>query len=106
MNREERYTTVTLTINGESAKKTLDELNARAEALGARIAALKSATPAVSGDGLKVGDTTAEVKRLEGELAAVMGGTGCRCACRANGRRCGLPQSQCAAVTVQTQQST
>lgn len=72
MNREERYTTVTLTINGESAKKTLDELNARAEALGVRIAALKSATPAVSGDGQKVGDTTAEVKRLERELAAVM----------------------------------
>lgn len=72
MNREDRYTTVTLTINGESAKKTLDELNARAEALGARIAALKSATPAVNGDGQKVGDTTAEVKRLEGELSAVM----------------------------------
>ena len=72
MSREERYTTVTLTINGESAKKTLDELNARAEALGACIAALKSASPAVSGDGLKVDETTAEVKRLERELAAVM----------------------------------
>lgn len=72
MSREERYTTVTLTINGESAKKTLDELNARAEALGACIAALKSAKPAANVEGLKVDETTAEVKRLERELAAVM----------------------------------
>lgn len=42
MTRDERYTTVTLTINGESAKRTLEELTARANALGERLAALKS----------------------------------------------------------------
>ena len=42
MNREERYTTVTLTINGESAKRTLEELTARANALGEQISALRS----------------------------------------------------------------
>lgn len=91
MNREERYTTVTLTINGESAKRTLEELTARANALGERLAALKSASPTVNGlDGSSaavnqaadaavsapagaVRDTAAEVRRLEGELARVLG---------------------------------
>ena len=91
MNRDERYTTVTLTINGESAKRTLEELTARANALGERLAALKSASPTVNGlDGSSaavnqaagaavnapagaVRDTAAEVRRLEGELARVLG---------------------------------
>lgn len=95
MNRDERYTTVTLTINGESAKRTLEELTARANALGERLAALKSASPTVNGlDGSSaavnqaagaavngngnspagtVKDTAAEVRRLEGELARVLG---------------------------------
>ena len=37
MNREERYTTVTLTINGESAKRTLEMLSRKAEELGERL---------------------------------------------------------------------
>ena len=91
MNRDERYTTVTLTINGESAKRTLEELTAHANALGERLAALKSASPTVNGlDGSSaavnqaagaavnapagaVRDTAAEVRRLEGELARVLG---------------------------------
>lgn len=74
MNRDERYTTVTLTINGESAKRTLEELTARANALGERLAALKSGErSAESGEAGNVKDTAAEVRRLEGELARVLG---------------------------------
>lgn len=74
MTREERYTTVTLTINGESAKRTLEELTARANALGERLAALKSGErSAESGEAGNVKDTAAEVRRLEGELARVLG---------------------------------
>lgn len=74
MNRDERYTTVTLTINGESAKRTLEELTARANALGERLAALKSGErSAESGEAGNVRDTAAEVRRLEGELARVLG---------------------------------
>lgn len=74
MNREERYTTVTLTINGESAKRTLEELTARANALGEQISALRSGErSAESGEGGNVRDTAAEVRRLEGELARVLG---------------------------------
>lgn len=74
MNREDRYTTVTLTINGESAKRTLEELTVRANALGERLAALKSGErSAESGEAGNVKDTAAEVRRLEGELARVLG---------------------------------
>ena len=77
MNREERYTTVTLTINGESAKRTLEDLTAQANALGERISALRSGErSAESGEAGAAGavrDTAAEVRRLEGELARVLG---------------------------------
>lgn len=90
MTRDERYTTVTLTINGESAKRTLEELTARANALGERISALRRGERSAesgeavlrdegrgTGDGNSpagtVKDTAAEVRRLEGELARVLG---------------------------------
>lgn len=77
MNREERYTTVTLTINGESAKRTLEDLTAQANALGERISALRSgersAESGEAGTAGAVRDTATEVRRLEGELARVLG---------------------------------
>ena len=77
MNREERYTTVTLTINGESARRTLEDLTAQANALGERISALRSgersAESGEAGTAGAVRDTAAEVRRLEGELARVLG---------------------------------
>lgn len=96
MNRDERYTTVTLTINGESAKRTLEQLSRKAEELGERLRLIRgrgtgderSASPTVNGlDGSSAAvnqaadaavsgsfrDTAAEVRRLEGELARVLG---------------------------------
>lgn len=96
MNRDERYTTVTLTINGESAKRTLEMLSRKAEELGERLRLIQgrgtgdegrnNASGVVSGYGLEVReggagvpgaasvrDTAAEVRRLEGELARVLG---------------------------------
>ncbi|MGM9856654.1 MAG: hypothetical protein ACI30Y_02490 [Candidatus Limisoma sp.] len=90
MNREERYTTVTLTINGESAKKTLEELSRKAEELGEKIRLIqgrgtrdegRDVSPGNEGRGTgdgnspagNVRDTAAEVRRLEGELARVLG---------------------------------
>ena len=69
MNREERYTTVTLTINGESARRTLEVLTAQANALGEQISALRSGErSAESGEAGNasgvVKDTAAEVRRL------------------------------------------
>ena len=90
MNREERYTTVTLTINGESAKRTLEELSRKAEELGERLRLIRGrgtgdeereVSPGNEGRGTgnensavgAVRDTAAEVRRLEGELARVLG---------------------------------
>lgn len=78
MNREERYTTVTLTINGESAKRTLEMLSRKAEELGERLRLIQGRG---TGDEERepeagaqpVRDTAAEVRRLEGELARVLG---------------------------------
>ena len=84
MNRDERYTTVTLTINGESAKRTLEMLSRKAEELGERLrliqgrgtgdeGALSGDRSSLSGAAGNVRDTAAEVRRLEGELARVLG---------------------------------
>ena len=76
MNREERYTTVTLTINGESAKRTLEELSRKAEELGEKIRLIQgrgtrdeerelgAGVPGVPSDA-----DLATIRRLEGELA-------------------------------------
>lgn len=90
MNREERYTTVTLTINGESAKRTLEELSRKAEELGEKIRLIQGRGTGDEGRDVSLGDggrgtgdesspsatfrdTAAEVRRLEGELARVLG---------------------------------
>lgn len=90
MNRDERYTTVTLTINGESAKRTLEQLSRKAEELGERLRLIRGrgtgdeereVSPGNEGRGTgnensavgAVRDTAAEVRRLEGELARVLG---------------------------------
>ena len=90
MNREERYTTVTLTINGESAKRTLEELSRKAEELGEKIRLIQGRGTRDEGRDVSLGnegrgtgdesspsatfrDTAAEVRRLEGELARVLG---------------------------------
>ena len=78
MTRDERYTTVTLTINGESAKRTLEMLSRKAEELGERLRLIQGRG---TGDEERepeagaqpVRDTAAEVRRLEGELARVLG---------------------------------
>ena len=54
MNREERYTTVTLTINGESAKKTLEELSRKAEELGEKIRLIQGRGTRDEGRGTRV----------------------------------------------------
>ena len=78
MNREERYTTVTLTINGESAKRTLEMLSRKAEELGERLRLIQGRGTGDEGREPEAGaqpvrDTAAEVRRLEGELARVLG---------------------------------
>ena len=78
MNREARYTTVTLTINGASAKRTLEMRSRKAEELGERLRLIQGRG---TGDEERepeagaqpVRDTAAEVRRLEGELARVLG---------------------------------
>lgn len=78
MNRDERYTTVTLTINGESAKRTLEMLSRKAEELGERLRLIQGRGTGDEGREPEAGaqpvrDTAAEVRRLEGELARVLG---------------------------------
>ena len=78
MNREERYTTVTLTINGESAKRTLEMLSRKAEELGERLRLIQGRGTGDEGREPEAGaqpvrDTAADVRRLEGELARVLG---------------------------------
>lgn len=80
MNREERYTTVTLTINGESAKKTLEELSRKAEELGEKIRLIQGRgtrdegrEPGAGVPGVPSDADLATIRRLEGELARVLG---------------------------------
>ena len=80
MNREERYTTVTLTINGESAKRTLEELSRKAEELGEKIRLIQGRgtrdegrEPGAGVPGVPSDADLATIRRLEGELARVLG---------------------------------
>lgn len=80
MNREERYTTVTLTINGESAKRTLEELSRKAEELGEKIRLIQGRgtrdegrEPGAGVPGVPSDADLATIRRLEGELARVRG---------------------------------
>lgn len=77
MTRDERYTTVTLTINGESAKRTLEMLSRKAEELGERLRLIQgrgtgdegqnNASGVVRGYGLEVREASGDEGRGTGD---------------------------------------